>query len=390
MFISTAHSFRQQARLAITLAWVAGYTNILSVLTCGHVTSHVSGTASEAGRFFVEGLWSAAGFALFLLTMFLIGAMIAGLATEVGRRRGWESIYVLPMGIEALLLSGFALFVEQHTAGQAAHGARLYAMTGLASMAMGLQNATVTHISGGAVRTTHVTGVLSDLGFELARFLLNIADVRRARLSDAARRLIALVREPEAHRLMLLASIMLSFAFGAALAALAYEHIPVFAMIPAVAFLLLMIAADLFQPIARITPANIEHVADLDPLGTLAAYKLNPDRSRPHGVQQVPNLVSWSQRLPAKARVIVLDVGDAHGLNMDSIDELQRAMASVSLTGRRLVISGLTHEQLAQLHRAGIDELLDPANVCPDFDLAVARGLGLVMEQQWRAMAPRE
>jgi uncharacterized membrane protein YoaK (UPF0700 family) len=212
MFISTAHSFRQQARLAITLAWVAGYTNILSVLTCGHVTSHVSGTASEAGRFFVEGLWGAAGFALFLLTMFLIGAMIAGLATEVGRRRGWESIYVLPMGIEALLLSGFALFVEQHTAGQAAHGARLYAMTGLASMAMGLQNATVTHISGGAVRTTHVTGVLSDLGFELARFLLNIADVRRARLSDAARRLIALVREPEAHRLMLLASIMLSFA----------------------------------------------------------------------------------------------------------------------------------------------------------------------------------
>jgi len=33
MFVAQAHSFVQQARLAITLAWVAGYTNIIALLT---------------------------------------------------------------------------------------------------------------------------------------------------------------------------------------------------------------------------------------------------------------------------------------------------------------------------------------------------------------------
>ena len=32
MFVAQAHSFVQQARLAITLAWVAGYTNIITIL----------------------------------------------------------------------------------------------------------------------------------------------------------------------------------------------------------------------------------------------------------------------------------------------------------------------------------------------------------------------
>ena len=50
MLVSHAHSFRQQARLAVTLAWVAGYTNIVTLLACGTVTSHVSGTTSLLDR----------------------------------------------------------------------------------------------------------------------------------------------------------------------------------------------------------------------------------------------------------------------------------------------------------------------------------------------------
>ncbi len=38
MFISKAHTFKQQARLAITLAWVAGYTNVITLITLGATT----------------------------------------------------------------------------------------------------------------------------------------------------------------------------------------------------------------------------------------------------------------------------------------------------------------------------------------------------------------
>src|SRR5262245_46776043 len=114
MFVAQARSFRQQARLAVTLAWVAGYTNILTVITCGTVTSHVSGTASNLGRDIAEGSWPLARLSLFLLGTFLAGAMASGALIEVGRRRGWASIYSLPIAIESLLLAMFALGLEAY------------------------------------------------------------------------------------------------------------------------------------------------------------------------------------------------------------------------------------------------------------------------------------
>ena len=50
MFVVRAHTFILQARLAISLAWVAGYTNIIALIVCGYVVSHVTGHASVLGR----------------------------------------------------------------------------------------------------------------------------------------------------------------------------------------------------------------------------------------------------------------------------------------------------------------------------------------------------
>src|SRR4051812_20543388 len=144
MFVSQAHSFRQQARLAVTLAWVGGYTNLVTLLACGTVTSHVSGTASNLGRDIFSGAWPLAGYAVFLLTAFFCGAAVSGFSTELGRRRGWESIYVLPVIIETTLLGLFAMMLELWKQPTDAPRAALYWMTGLASAAMGLQNATIT------------------------------------------------------------------------------------------------------------------------------------------------------------------------------------------------------------------------------------------------------
>src|SRR4051812_37004942 len=146
MFVSQAHSFKQQARLAITLAWVAGFTNIVAVLACGTVISHASGTTSNLGNHLAAGEWRLAGYAAFLVVTFFIGAAISGFSTELGRRRGWESIYVLPMVAETVLLAIFAIGIEFH--GNSIHqgaqtGVTFLWMTAAASMAMGLQNATI-------------------------------------------------------------------------------------------------------------------------------------------------------------------------------------------------------------------------------------------------------
>ncbi len=182
MFVAQAHSFTQQARLAITLAWVAGFTNVVSILACGHVTSHVSGTTSDLGHHLIEALrvrgtpWSVVLFGLFLIFTFLVGAILSGFTTELGRRKNWESIYVLPMAVQAVLLAAFAIGLEATILSEPSSVPARPLLAGLASLAMGVQNATITRISSGVVRTTHVTGVVTDLGLELVQFLWAVKD----------------------------------------------------------------------------------------------------------------------------------------------------------------------------------------------------------------------
>ena len=399
MFIVQAHSFKQQARLAITLAWIAGYTNVMTILACGHVTSHVSGTTSDLGRAVAERNWATTGFLLFLLLTFAAGAAASGFVCELGRRRGWESIYVVPMALEASLLTGFALVWEfgsvtssdRGGAGASPTVGALFLLTGIASIAMGLQNATITRISSGVVRTTHVTGVLTDLGLEFAQFLYLLRDhARQIRASGAGSRaeFSRAVRAVPAHitskRLLLLASILGSFALGAGLGTVAFEEARRWAMFPPVLFLLWIVYQDITRPIAEIEPSDLvggENGIDLD--DRLVVYHLRRDSGRTRKalrakVHRMPNLSAWVDRVPAHVRVLILDLGDAAAIDHNSALELRNVLARLKSEGRALVLAGLSPEQYQQLRKAATGDLLSPLNACSDLELAIARGLNLL------------
>ncbi len=391
MLAVQAHSFTQQARLAITLAWVAGYTNILTILACGTVTSHMTGTTSNLGRDVAEGKWALAGFALFILVTFFLGAALSGVTTETARRRGWESVYVLPIAVEAALLAVFAGLVEVADHGAVTGGWMLYAMTGVAAGAMGLQNATITRISSGVVRTTHVTGVLTDLGTETAQFLYWLRDRAAGRAGaldhhtpGAPTDLLHSVQaHPGARRLALLASIVGGFALGAGLGTLAFDHLPRFAMFPPVVLLIWIIYQDVTTPIAEIEASDL--VGD-DALGlpkSLAIFHLRKRATDPGvapRVHRMPNLLDWSDRLPHGTRVVVLDLAGVEHLDANAALELRALLARFKLQRRRLIVSGITEDQYRRLRHMGAGEHLVPANTCPDLDLAVARALNLLAD----------
>lgn len=95
-----------------------------------------------------------------ILLSFLIGSTISGFflkgqSLRLGRH--YESL----LALEGVLLLGAIVFLEQ----QATFG--IY----LASTACGLQNALATTYSGAVIRTTHVTGVLTDIGIMLGSLL---------------------------------------------------------------------------------------------------------------------------------------------------------------------------------------------------------------------------
>jgi len=159
---------------AVALSSVAGMVNVVGFLGFEHqAVSHMTGSTSQLGMAIAQGDWRAVGHLWGLLIAFSLGAMLSGLliqdnTLQLGRRYG------MALAIEsALLLVAIPLFEQQQIWGALA-----------AAMACGLQNAMATTFSGAVVRTTHLSGMFTDLGIGLGHLLRGLPlQVRRLTLS---------------------------------------------------------------------------------------------------------------------------------------------------------------------------------------------------------------
>jgi uncharacterized membrane protein YoaK (UPF0700 family) len=158
---------------AFLLALVAGYINVIGLLGFDHQSvSHLSGSATLLGARLSEGAFSPALHLMGVLLSFFIGALIAGAllhgtALKLGRH------YQTALLIEATLL--FFAYLSLSSDVSMGHF--------FASAACGLQNALATTFSGAIVRTTHVTGIFTDLGIMFGALLRGEPlDKRKAKL----------------------------------------------------------------------------------------------------------------------------------------------------------------------------------------------------------------
>tara|TARA_R110000744_G_scaffold117363_6_gene219383 strand:- start:2724 stop:3404 length:681 start_codon:yes stop_codon:yes gene_type:complete len=142
------------------LAGIAGYINTLVIALGAPPVTHLTGTisrwSSDVGRGDMIDAQLIAG----LVVAFLLGAIFSGMiigssTLHIGRRYG------LAILIEAGLLSLAAFFIDQSL------------ITGamFAAGAAGLQNAMAASYRSLIIRTTHLTGVITDLGFQIGQFL---------------------------------------------------------------------------------------------------------------------------------------------------------------------------------------------------------------------------
>ncbi len=220
-------SFWENLILAMVLPWVAGAVNASGFIALGVYTSHTSGTVARLGDELAQGHFDLAWSAAIVVGLFLLGAMTATALVEVAGRQG-RPRYVVALLVEALMIALFALLSlhsNQHWRFQ-----RLELEATLC-FAMGLQNALVTRISGAVVRTTHLTGITTDIGIESVRVLFWVGD----RLVG---RKVSVV--PDLKRVRLHLSIFLSFLSGATVGPALYLHVGAVAMLLPVALLLVL------------------------------------------------------------------------------------------------------------------------------------------------------
>ena len=155
-------------RLGCALCVVAGATNAGGFLAVGEYTSHMTGILSSVADNIVLGQLPLAAAGLALLSAFIGGSMTTAWIVNWSQRRQMRSAFACPLLVESALLLVFGLF------GTAIHhfGDLFVPLTVvLLCFIMGLQNAVITKVSNAEIRTTHVTGLLTDLGIELGKLL---------------------------------------------------------------------------------------------------------------------------------------------------------------------------------------------------------------------------
>ncbi|MBC7735202.1 MAG: DUF1275 domain-containing protein [Bacteriovorax sp.] len=155
-------------RLGAVLAFVAGATNAGGFLAVGQYTSHMTGIVSAMADNLVLGHATAVLAAAAALAAFIVGAMTTAILVNWGLRRQLHSAYSLPLLLEAAVLLVFGLLGTS----LGLHTALLVPVTVLLlCFMMGLQNAVISKISRAEIRTTHVTGLVTDFGIELGKLV---------------------------------------------------------------------------------------------------------------------------------------------------------------------------------------------------------------------------
>jgi uncharacterized membrane protein YoaK (UPF0700 family) len=153
-------------RLAGTLAAIAGAVNVAAFQAVGFFAANMTGNASSASDRAAFGQLRPAGFLMAIVGTFIFGAAVSSLLIAIGRRRGMPGVYAFSILAEAVLMA--LLSLADPLLAPPWRGPVL--VLGL-SFLMGLQNAVVTHISSARVRTTHISGMATDIGIGLGLLL---------------------------------------------------------------------------------------------------------------------------------------------------------------------------------------------------------------------------
>jgi uncharacterized membrane protein YoaK (UPF0700 family) len=234
--VVTTEHVQEKAWVALTLALVGGFVDAVGYITLlGVFIAHMSGNSAAMGAHFGQAK-AAAGLARAApIPLFVLGVGGGVVLIEILTRRGVRSTAAVVLGVEAGMLLAVMLLGDaelSHGVVPAQKGWTFYALIFLAAAAMGLQTSALRRLAGQTVRTTFVTGMLTHLGEEAAKFALPST---RASASPS--------------RLGLLALIWTCYAAGAIFGGWAHDEWALNALVIPLAVLGAVIAVDLVSPI---------------------------------------------------------------------------------------------------------------------------------------------
>ena len=236
--IGRQRSTAANRQLGLVLAFVAGAINAGGFLAVQQYTSHMSGIVSMIADHMVLGGLARVVQGLAALLSFVAGAATSASLINFGRRTHLASEFALPLMVEAVLLLAFGLL------GANLENLRWFYVPGtvmLLCYIMGLQNAMITKVSKSEIRTTHVTGMVTDIGIELGKlFYWNLAHEDRAGAAPV---------RADRGKLIVLSTMVTLFFAGGVTGAYSFFHYCFGSTVPLALFLMVLAAVPVADDI---------------------------------------------------------------------------------------------------------------------------------------------
>lgn len=233
-------SERADLRLATALAAIAGAANAGGFFALGSYTSHMTGYLSHLADELVLWNLAAMGTSLLAIGAFVSGAAFSTILINWARAADRRRQYAWPLAMQGLFMLAFA--------GGGLGTGLLWQIWSLCCLCfiMGMQNATITKISNARIRTTHATGMVTDIGIELGRGLFHrLAPAIAARIGTAIDR----------RKLVILLRLVGAFVLGGVIGAAGYARFGFLFSLPLAAVLLALSLPVLILHRGRRKPA---------------------------------------------------------------------------------------------------------------------------------------
>lgn len=158
-----SRTLKHNLRIASILSFVAGIVNVTGFLAfkqlVTNVTGHFALFINDVAEFKV---WKGTIYFLYIFS-FLFGSFSSGFLIETFRENKKLNVFVIPILIESFIFILIAVISDVVVIKYP------NLIICLLLFSMGMQNSFVTKISNAIVRTTHLTGLFTDLGIELSQ-----------------------------------------------------------------------------------------------------------------------------------------------------------------------------------------------------------------------------
>ena len=242
---------REPGWAALLLAWATAFIDAIGFLVLQQLgASFMSGNSMAMSVALGRLDWAAVPQRGLPILVFFLGNMLGFLVlTQVGRW-GMRSPFAVVFGLEAVCMLAFLLLGTHGLEGgiiRPLPSGTFYLCVALLALAMGLQTATVRGAGGQSVRTTFVTGVLSDWAQAMTQYLSWL----RQQSTERQRREIvhASIQQTSFRHLLLLGGVWGSYVVGAICGSALELHLALFALVFPLYVLVVLIVLDVFRPL---------------------------------------------------------------------------------------------------------------------------------------------